>query len=122
MPSRRRLSLPVYHLVDNEDFQVYMRAQGTFQQLGEAWVVVEVGTDVRPRFFSLDETHLYALSSNSANTQRNGFSVLPCSTHRFLMSAVPIQRVRFPACTRESTPLLWSELEIYNVVLNSTIN
>ena len=50
------------HLVDDDDFEVYARAEGAFQQLGEARVAVEVGAEVRPRLLGVDEPHLHALA------------------------------------------------------------
>ena len=49
-------------LVDDDDFEVDARAQGAFQQLGEAWVAVEVGAEVRPGLLGVDEPHLHALA------------------------------------------------------------
>ena len=50
------------HLVDDDDFEVYTRAEGAFQQLGEARVAVEVGAEIGPGLLGVDEPHLHALS------------------------------------------------------------
>ena len=50
------------HLVDDDDFEVYARAEGAFQQLGEARVAVEVGAEVRSGLLGMDEPHLHALA------------------------------------------------------------
>ena len=49
-------------LVDDDDLEMDARAKGTFQQLGETRVAVEVGAEVRPRFLGVDEPHLHALA------------------------------------------------------------
>ena len=49
-------------LVDDDDFEMDARAKGTFQQLGEARVAVEVGAEVRPGLLGMDEPHLHALA------------------------------------------------------------
>ncbi len=50
------------HLVDDDDFEVYTRAEGAFQQLGEARVAVEVGAEVRSGLLGVDEPHLHAFA------------------------------------------------------------